>query len=99
MDIIKSKHLDFQSSNSLFRFNCIKKSQKIHRNKSIVYVCFIKHTLNGHLHVEYGVKKERKLMKDKPCFKAISNENISFRVSVYHSVWLRLLCDKIGILK
>jgi hypothetical protein len=50
-----------------------------------VCVCFMERTLNGHLHVEYGVMKERKIMKDKPCFKVISNENISFCVSGYHS--------------
>jgi len=41
MDIIKSKHLGFQFSNRLFRFNCIKKKcQEINRNKSIVYVLY-----------------------------------------------------------
>jgi len=78
VDIIKNKHLGFQSSNSVQLHS--KKFQKIHRNKSIVYVCFMKRTLNGHLHVQYGVMTERKIMKDKPCFKVISSENISFWV-------------------
>jgi len=98
MDIIKSKHLDFVQQ-SIIPVQLYSKKVRRFIGTKVSCTCFLKHTLNGHLHVEYGVMKERKLTKDKPCFKAISNDNISFRVSVDHSVCLRLLCDKIGILK
>jgi hypothetical protein len=50
-----------------------------------MYVCFLKRSLSGHLYVECGVMRERKIMKDKSHFKVISNENISFCVSRHHS--------------